>query len=195
MTTQAYVLYAFDRVVNLLNQDGDVLSLAAHEVGNGPFSLVLEKGAFPSGVKIESKLLVFENGLWLDDWLVDTEGAEVWQPKADWKAVRSANPDLLWAATAITELLTTDAAEDSLARLVIDPLGNSPLPARILQAAEQHIPLLHSAVLARNKSDLRIAVKGLAGLGPGLTPAGDDFLVGTMHALWARTRRRRGKSL
>jgi hypothetical protein len=32
---------------------------------------------------------------------------------------------------------------------------------------------------------IRINAGKLAGLGSGLTPAGDDFLMGVMHALWA----------
>ncbi len=32
---------------------------------------------------------------------------------------------------------------------------------------------------------MRSASKRLGGFGAGLTPAGDDFLVGLMHALWA----------
>jgi hypothetical protein len=33
------------------------------------------------------------------------------------------------------------------------------------------------------ETDLRIAVQGLIGLGPGLTPSGDDFLVGALAFL------------
>jgi hypothetical protein len=37
---------------------------------------------------------------------------------------------------------------------------------------------------AADEQRIRAGVLGLAGLGEGSTPAGDDFLVGALHALW-----------
>lgn len=183
-TQQAHVLYAFERVVNLVNQEGEVLSIVQHQLGNGPFALRLEPGPFPSGTTGDSKLLVFENGLWLDDWLIDAEEAAIWEPAPAWQP--SAALDTLdWARAIIAQLLSEHAEPDSLARLVLDPSAVSPLPARIIQAAEQHIPMLVKGIEANDKSSMAKAAKGLAGIGPGLTPAGDDLLLGVMHGLWA----------
>lgn len=182
-TQHARVLYAFDTVVNLVNEDAQVLSLVSAHLGDGPFSIVLED--FPSGAQADSSLLVFENGLWLDDWLIDAEEAAIWQPVPDWAALRS-QPDLLPpAARQIADLLTQHAPADSLARLVLNPLASSPLPARILQSAEQHMPLLFAGLQQVDIGKVSQAAKKLAGLGPGLTPAGDDLLLGAMYGLWA----------
>ncbi len=179
----ARVLYAFDAVVNLVNEDAEVLSLVSAHLGDGPFSIVLED--FPSGAHADSSLLVFENGLWLDDWLIDAEEAVLWQPVPNWAALRS-QPDLLPpAGRQIADLLAQHAPADSLARLVLDPAASSPLPARILQAAEQNIPMLFAGLHQQDDPMLRQAAKKLAGLGPGLTPAGDDLLLGAMYGLWA----------
>jgi hypothetical protein len=183
-TQQATVLYAFETVVNLINQEADVLSLVDARIGNGPFSLVLEEGAFPAGTKAEASLLVFENGFWLDDWLIDAEEAALWQPQPNWAALHTQPID--WAIAEIEALLRQHAEPDSLARLVLDPTAVSPLPARILQAAEQNIPLLYSGLATNDGLRISEAAKKLAGLGPGLTPAGDDLLLGAMHGLWAR---------
>ncbi|MCW5876100.1 MAG: DUF2877 domain-containing protein [Anaerolineales bacterium] len=185
VTEQAYVLHAFERAINLVNQEGDVLTIADAALGNGPFTLLLEEGNFPTDIEITAKLLVFENGLWLGDWLIDAEEAQLWQPAPDWAAVR-AQPDLTWAADALSELLREHAIAESLAHLVVDPLAPTPLPARIQQAAEQHIPLLFSAIAQRDAARAAAAAKGLAGLGPGLTPAGDDLLLGAMFGCWTR---------
>lgn len=182
-TQQAHVLYAFERVVNLVNQEGEVLSLVQHQLGNGPFALQLEPGPFLSDVSIDSKLLVFENGLWLDDWLIDAEDAVVWNPTPQWTP--SARPTWKWASAIIAQLLNEHAEPDSLARLVLDPGAVSPLPARIIQAAEQHIPMLLQGIERADRTSISKASKGLAGIGPGLTPAGDDFLLGVMHGVWA----------
>lgn len=182
-TQYARVLYAFESVVNLVNEDAQVLSLVSARLGDGPFSIVLED--FPSGVHADSSLLVFENGLWLDDWLIDAEEAVLWQPVPNWAALL-AQPDLLPSAgRQIAYLLAQHAPEDSLARLVLNPLASSPLPAHILQAAEQNIPLLFAALKQADNAKLGEAAKKLAGLGPGLTPAGDDLLLGAMYGLWA----------
>ncbi|QYK50259.1 MAG: DUF2877 domain-containing protein [Anaerolineales bacterium] len=184
-TQQARVLYAFETVVNLVNDDAQVLSLVSARLGDGPFSIVLEAVDFPQNTHAEAKLLVFENGLWLDDWLIDAEEAPIWQPVPDWHVLHNQPALLASAARQIAALLGQHAPADSLARLVLDPAASSPLPARILQAAEQNIPLLFSSLRENDQAKLREAAKKLAGLGPGLTPAGDDLLLGAMYGLWA----------
>lgn len=184
-TQQAHVLYSFERVLNLVNQEGDVLALASDRIGSGPFSLVLEPGDFPKDVQIGASLLVFENGFWLDDWLIDAERAEVWEPSPKWQIIQCRGEWITGAAKRIRELLTQHAEADSLARLVVNPLANSPLPARIIQAAEQHIPRLITGIQQGDIESISKASKGLAGVGPGLTPAGDDILLGAMHGIWA----------
>jgi hypothetical protein len=183
-TQQAHVLYAFENVINLINQEGDVLALASNALGNGPFSLLVEPGPFPSA-SADASLLIFENGMWLGDWLIDAEEAQIWNAKPNWESVRLQRVNLGWAAPHIASLLAQHAEPDSLARLILDPMGISPLPARVFQAAEQNIPMFYGGLAERNGDQIQQAAKRLAGLGPGLTPAGDDLLVGAMHGLFA----------
>jgi hypothetical protein len=185
-TRQAFVQYAFERVVDLVNQESDVLAISSHEVGAGPFSLVMEPGMFPNDVQADTQLLVFgENGLWLGDWLIDAEEAELWNPRPNWENLITDSDDCKWVTQILRVELTHHAELDSLARLILNPVANSPLPAKILRAAEQNIPLLFSSIQPLEPGLLRKAAKGLAGLGPGLTPAGDDLLLGAMHGIWA----------
>lgn len=184
-TQHAHVLYSFERVINLVNQEGNVLALADDLIGAGPISLVLELGEFPEDIQVGENLLVFENGLWLGDWLIDAEEAELWSPTPDWKTLVSQGEKIHWALPFIKDLLTKHAKPDSIAHLVLDPLASSPLPAKILQAAEQHVPLLLSGIRQNDPKSISRAAKGLAGIGPGLTPAGDDLLLGTIHGIWA----------
>lgn len=53
------------------------------------------------------------------------------------------------------------------------------------QRAQQALALLSSGLYEENMSLITEGVKLLAGLGPGLTPAGDDFLVGLLAAFYA----------
>lgn len=162
-----------------------MLSLVNARIGNGPFSIVLEEGAFPVGAQADAAMLIFENGFWLDEWLIDAEEAESWDPRPNWETMRQRPEKHASAAGQISKLLEEHAPPDSLARLVIDPTAISPLPARIFQAAEQNIPLLYAGIFANDGALISEAAKKLAGLGPGLTPAGDDLLLGAMHGLWA----------
>jgi len=134
-TRQAHVLHSFERVINLVNQEAEVLALASWEFGAGPFTLLLENGSFPSGIQVDSPLLVFENGFWIGDWLIDAEGTELSQPRPHWEVARNNRANYKWAQGIITPLLDKHAPPDSLARLVLNPLGTSALPARLQQAA------------------------------------------------------------
>lgn len=184
-TKQATVLQAFESVINIVNQEGNVLSLASARIGNGPFSLVLDIDSFTESITTELAVKAFEDGLWIGNLLVLTSGAKEWDARPDWTRLRQHEGSILWAAERIASLLKTHAQPDSLARLILDPLATLPLPARIVQAAEQSIPLLYEAISQADVKKLARAAKQLAGMGPGLTPAGDDVLVGVMHGLWA----------
>jgi hypothetical protein len=184
-TQHAYVLQAFERVVNIVNQESNVLSLANEAIGNGPFSLVLSIDSFPDTLTTDSAVKAFQDGLWVGNLLILTSGAKEWDARPDWNQVRQHEGSVLWAAERIAALLREHAQPDSLARLVLDPLASSPLPARIVQVAEQSIPMLYDSIKARDGKALTQAAKQLAGMGPGLTPAGDDLLVGAMYGIWA----------
>jgi hypothetical protein len=184
-TKQAHILYSFERVIDIVNQESEVLSLVSDSIGNGPFSIVLLQGDFPVNTDASASLLVFENGLWLADWLIDAEDAKDWDAMPHWQGARVDPSSRSMAVRILTPLLSEHAEADSLARLVLDPVAKSPLPARILQAAEQNIPLLWAGIQNRDTTKLKQAAKGLGGIGPGLTPAGDDLLLGVMHGLWA----------
>ncbi len=184
-TQQATVLQTFESVINIVNQESNVLSLVSEKIGNGPFSLVLGIDSFSDSSTTELPVKVFEDGLWVGNLLILVSGAKEWDARPDWARVRQHEGSVLWATERIASLLQEHAKPDSLARLILDPRAALPLPARIVQAAEQSIPLLYEAIGQSDEIKLIQAAKQLAGMGPGLTPAGDDVLVGVMHGLWA----------
>jgi hypothetical protein len=50
------------------------------------------------------------------------------------------------------------------------------------------VAAIQQAIAAGNSRQLRETAHGLIGLGPGLTPSGDDFLVGCLRGLWLASR-------
>jgi len=194
-TEQAYVLQSFQRVVNLVNQESSVLSLVSSAIGNGPFSLVIEKELFPSDISADAQIEVSGETLRLDDLVIRVQDTPLWEKEPIWADLRK-NPQLAtWAAPKLATLLRQHALADSLARLVLDPNAMIPLPARILEAARENISKIYLAVQENDAESIEAAAKRLAGLGPGLTPAGDDFLVGLMHGLWATRLEKKAASL
>lgn len=183
-TQQAYILQAFKPVVNIVNQESNVLSIVNSEIGNGPFSVVLPTNSFPE-IYADAQIEIFDDYFWLGDKLIDVADAEQWEAEPDWDTLRSKPDNHAWAADVLTPLLKREALVDSMAHIVLKSTGNIPLPPRILDAAQQAIPQLYEAIAAKNSAAAAAAAKRLAGLGPGLTPAGDDLLLGVMHGLLA----------
>jgi hypothetical protein len=184
-TQQATILHSFKPVVNMVNQEGNVLSLVNSDIGNGPFSVVVAKQDFPLDVRAEDQIKVFDDHFWLGEEIIHTAEALVWDARPDWEVLRAKPKNLRWAANLLTPLLKREAQVDSLAHLVLDNNAAIPLPARILQTAQQAVPDLFASLAAADANATASAAKRLAGLGPGLTPAGDDLLLGAMHGLWA----------
>ena len=148
------VLQALGRACNLVNERGEVLSLVTTALGPGPFSWVIEGEL--GEISAESPLLLQPTlpALTLGPYHISLTGAQRWSARPDWAALRHSDP-AAWPRAAWT-----------------------------LPGAEAALTALTQGV-ATGAADLcRGAVRQLAGRGPGLTPAGDDYVLGALYALW-----------
>ncbi len=106
---------------------------------------------------------------------ITLEQASTWNPAvAGWE-----HPELSRIRAnlrMIGSLLQAEAPEGSFAAYFHDP---TPLPARALKAMN----LLGRGLAQPSAELLQAAARQLAGLGSGLTPSGDDVLVGTLICL------------
>lgn len=167
------VLGVFNRACNLIDDTRQrLIALVLPEVGNGPFAVVVPglPGLFDS---LEPGLPVQGNRHHLSagSWRISLQDAKVWEPVLPAPSAPP-NPDYVLEAVApyagwssfdeTTEAgkRTAQLARQSAGQLVRAIAGPKPGPA------------------------LETAVAQLAGLGGGLTPAGDDYLLGVMAALW-----------
>jgi hypothetical protein len=154
-TSQAHVLHVFDSACNLINEDGDVLSIVTPNIGNGPLNLVcLRELCFSKYLTVESAISIFPAEMRLGDLRLSTSHARLWRPHPDWKYLHAQR-----------EKIAARFAELPLAELNIPNPLSTFLAGAAVQASVQR-------------------VLQLAGLGPGLTPAGDDFIVGSLYAVW-----------
>jgi hypothetical protein len=159
------ILHVFDNACNLINERGEVLSVVTPQIGNGPFNLVVEgDSCFIEQLSPESLVTVSRGQLILGDLAVNTAGAKLWNPHPEWEVLH--------------------AKREVIAHQV---QGIAASQTALLAMTELHSPISNSLVSSLFNENLISSIKAarqLAGLGIGLTPAGDDFIMGAVLALW-----------
>lgn len=179
-TKEARVLHVFEPVCNLVNENNDVLSIVIPEIGNGPFSIVVERINFKKFIRKETSIQITHREFHIGQLTLSLNGNRLWTAQPDWNAVKQAKIDL----SVIKNILKRHAPQDSIARLTLD-LPSS-MPEKVIAASIQGLDLIHQGIAQSTLESIQQGAKKLAGLGVGLTPAGDDYLVGVMHGVWAR---------
>jgi hypothetical protein len=155
------ILHVFDQVCNLINKRGEILSIVSPEIRNGPFNIVIEEDVrFSRHLGIESPISIFQNQLMLADLTINTKDAKFWNPCPNWEKLH-----------------------DSRYR-IFNQLISASLPDY-----QPSIPYSMGFILSRELANAdisaaRAAASQLAGLGQGLTPSGDDFIMGAILAAW-----------
>ncbi|MEW5961894.1 MAG: DUF2877 domain-containing protein [Chloroflexota bacterium] len=166
------VLGAHRRACNLIDEAGRILTLALPEVGNGPFAILLD-GAPGIFDDLEPRQPARSTGqaLTVGQWVITLAGAVVWEPRLPQPVnplnlelmIRQVQPYATWP-----NFDQTTPFDSNMARLARQAAG------QLAQALTQ----------PQHETALATAAARLAGLGRGLTPAGDDYLLGVMAALW-----------
>jgi hypothetical protein len=183
------VLHVFERATYLINDDNGILLLASPPVGMGPFTLLLDERSrpFTDKLRVDDAVQTLQGLLWIGPLSIRVDELTLWRASPDWEAVR--HHPAAWAERLpeIQRLLRRDGRRGIFAGFI----GGDPFPAGTTMddqlarqgrsAADDLLAVLGSDDEAR----IHRAAAGLAGLGIGFTPSGDDFLMGTMFALWA----------
>lgn len=180
-TRQPRLLQVFAPAINLANQNDAILSIVIPQIGNGPFSIVVEADDFASLVDTQPPIHLADGQLRIGDLIIVIEDPSLWHPQPDWAQMTSV--DFAPAAQIIETVLGEEAPPDSVAALVVNRPSRT--YDRFQQAALKGVQALTAGLQQQDRGLLANGAGKLAGLGIGLTPAGDDFLVGVMHGLWA----------
>lgn len=192
---QARLLHVFGPACNLINDRGEVLSLVTAEVGAGPFSLVVAGAGldFQELLSVAAPVTVWKAGLALGQVLVDARRAQCWAPRPHWGWLHARLEFILPRVTQIAAWVRARAPSGTLAGCLPGlpgpgssqlATGRSHLQDRILVAMLAPARCLVRGVVLGDIDLCRDGAHGLAGLGTGLTPAGDDFLLGAGYAAW-----------
>ncbi len=153
-----------------LDLDGSIVAVVAQELLNGPLNVVLADPAPPfDRLATGGAVTSMPGGLRLEGWPpIDARDAIRWDPR-----IRR------WSAGQMARVV---AHLDALAG---DVLSEAPADHLAHPRIERGLALLRSALGNRSPTELAAASSDLAGLGGGLTPTGDDVLVGVLVALAA----------
>jgi hypothetical protein len=176
-TRRPRLLHVFDRACNLINERSEVLSVVTPQIGNGPFNLVLgEELVFPETIRLQSPVSHTADSLRLGHLVIHAANAKFWDPCPDWEKLHASKHDIAaqLAKLPITNYMTPAGLDTSLA---IPTQGSS-------ASAQALISHLSSSLAVADLASSLSAARQLAGLGIGLTPAGDDLILGALYAAW-----------
>jgi hypothetical protein len=179
------VAAVFDRSCIMQIGRDRLVALVAPELDNGPLNIVLERApAEWLDLQPGMPVRIERNGLQIDRLKVSLDCAAIWEPRPDWERLRANGGALLGRLGLLATRMTDLAPGDSLLALVHRPSpadGSTAgiLRARVLAAAEAMW-----AGWRGDEAQLSAGAAELAGLGGGLTPAGDDWLLGAMLCAW-----------
>jgi hypothetical protein len=155
------ILHVFDRACNLINEQREVLSIVTPQIGNGPFNVVIEGDVlFLDHLTLESPIFVSANRLILGNLTVSTAGAKLWSAHPNWEKLHAWRDPILHQLTQ----LSVSNYQPSLPTLLLSTFS--------------------IAIANADSESCCTTARRLAGLGIGLTPAGDDFILGAVLAAW-----------
>lgn len=164
---QGVVHSVFERVINVAAHEGDLFSLAARDIDNAPSTLIADATGFgETGVKPGDQVHARANVITVGGRLrIRLDGARVWHAELpgypdDDAALRS---NVAWARQQCAHASDHD---DRMAQLIA-----------------RRTSMLRAALMEGDIDSARRHGQALLGLGPGLTPSGDDYLVGLFAVL------------
>ncbi len=194
---RAQVHSVFLRACNIETESGELVTVLAPGSGNLPHGIRCASPIAPLCARLRQGQTAALEGATLRvsaaDFVVDLSCAAVWNGTvpALLPGVRGAEP--LGAFRELCETLREQAPDQGIAPALFS--SRSPrctLARALVTRLAQTLPLLARATEAADAGAVVSTLGALVGLGAGLTPAGDDFIVGYLAALWSRSHRESG---
>jgi hypothetical protein len=179
MTGSGSVHSVFTHAVNLTTPGGLLVALASRAAGDAPRTLVLDLDDFTgTGLDAGQHVTFATGGLLVDTpggpVRVTTDGARRWDPAAP--SLAHLDPGTLRGAA--DTLDAYNRAHGAPGGMLGAAPGAGLMESAVARALDAGRTALLTALRARDTAALTPGILALHGLGPGLTPAGDDFLTG-----------------
>jgi hypothetical protein len=183
----------FERAFNALISD-ELVGITRSDVPNGPFSVItdvkLNEGMQSlvdngEGIKVDADFIYFRKGL-----VISLKGAKIWWPQRGVK--KPIYKKLVKRNLSLVKEIASHRNDGfgGLVRHIEKIIYGTPINYdQLNHVSRSGLPSIISLVGAVKTEDLALvgqSTKNLVGLGPGLTPSGDDLLAGFMASLrWA----------
>jgi hypothetical protein len=157
----------------LTDTTGQVIALTLPEAGGGPFSVMIggQPGLF-STLSLHQPVLTNQHSLRIGGWEIT------------WRYARRWNPHLILPGRSLQ--LSPEVAD--VVETYRLPVTNIPPISAVASLADHTVARLGKTVvhniICKHSEGVKDTAAQLAGLGSGLTPAGDDYLLGVMAALY-----------
>ncbi len=163
--------------------DGRIVAVVSAELHNGPLNLVVTPappfGRLSIGAPTRSNAHRVHVA---HAWVIVLDGATSWDPVLP-RIDRAASDALHSHLRTLTDLIAAQAPAGGLARVSVERAG--PVLTPLERSASLGLTDLSSGLRQANRAQVARGARMLAGLGPGLTPSGDDVLAGCLLALAA----------
>jgi hypothetical protein len=180
----ARVAAVFSRSLHL-ESDGDFICIGDPSIGRGPLNAVLDRTGWMrlagAPQPVGTSACIAQGAIRIGEVAIDTIRAERWRPPP-WPS-NVTRKAVLQALQRLQRLVGEQAPADGLARTVLGIADDQRSP--LARVARPRVERLRAWVTARSSASAGAPPVDLLGLGPGLTPSGDDLLCGMLVALHA----------
>ncbi|MED4582882.1 DUF2877 domain-containing protein [Brevibacillus choshinensis] len=171
-----FVHSIFDKTINIqCSENGELFTIACSQLDNGPNTLVVDHKRFQnSGIDVNDPVFVSDGTLFVGEPFTIS-----CQDVISWECVLPAYPSdqgsLLANVAVMKDYLAAHGKTGGMKKVL--------QPANVFEAEVSRLLMSRSSQLvkdlaARRWSKAHEQAIGIVGLGPGLTPSGDDFLTG-----------------
>ena len=168
------------------DDEAPVIALVLPEIGAGPLNIVLDgPAAALTGIRPGAGACFQGGSLCIGLLRVLFKQATIWEASPDWDQIRSRHEALTGGLEFVLSLAQRHAPSASMLELLGPAVYGQPPYNECCAAARQGMKALEAGWRGEAGA-LEVGAAQLAGLGSGLTPAGDDFLAGVMLSLWLR---------
>ncbi len=181
---------AFVRACNVRLETGALLTLVSSDKGNVPNGLRVKTPAqftFPDFIRSGEPAACRGGILRLgrSDLSIDLRTAVCWHINLSGLRIDLHRQDQAAAWTVAWQTLYAHQRGETLPAITEATAWASRNLAPPVKSAFRTVPALLDATDALHAGEACAAIEPLIGLGPGLTPSGDDFLVGYFAGLWS----------
>lgn len=171
-----FVHSIFDRTINIqCFENGELYTIACSQLDNGPNTLVVDRKRFhDAGLAVHDQVMVREKTLLIGNKLaISIEQAK------EWECLLPAYPsDITILNKNVTIMKEYVAAHGKTGGMKMASQPASVFEAEVTNLLVSRSGKLRNELAASRWAEAYKQAIGLVGLGPGLTPSGDDFLTG-----------------